>query len=85
MVIGRDFTFLETRETFSDGSYVLVRLTVHHCNMLTADMFALVCLSSTLSRPQPVGAFFLLPVTFDTDVSTAVDLLTSSIFSACIP
>jgi hypothetical protein len=25
MVIGRDFTFLETRDTFSDGSCVLPR------------------------------------------------------------
>lgn len=71
MVIGRDFTFLETREAFPDGSYVLALLVVKCFDFFVVDMFASACLSSTLSHPQRAGACFCcLRATCDTDKFT---------------
>jgi hypothetical protein len=58
MVIGRDFTFLETREAFPDGSCVLALFVVKCFDFFVVDMFASACLSSTLSHPQRAGACF---------------------------
>ena len=57
MVIGRDFTFLETREAFPDGSCVLAHFVVKFFDFFVLDMFASVCLSSMLSHPPRAGAF----------------------------
>jgi hypothetical protein len=57
MVIGRDFVFLETRDTFPDGSCVPLRRFLASADAL-ADMCALACLWSTLLLLPSVGAFF---------------------------
>jgi|LauGreSuBDMM15SN_2_FD.fasta_scaffold170833_1 hypothetical protein len=58
MVIGRDFAFLETRDTFPDGSCVLVRRISTRCDARATDMCVSAFLSNTLSLLQSVGTFF---------------------------
>lgn len=66
MVIGRDFAFLETRDTFPDGSCVLVRRISTRCDARATDMCVLAFLSNTLSLLQSVGTFFVACITLYT-------------------